>query len=49
MIIDWIKQYTDADRHALVHYECRRCGTTLTADDTTCPVCGSDEVATIPL
>ena len=49
MIVDWIKQFADADQQALFHHECRRCGKTVTADDSTCPICGSDEIATIPL
>jgi rubrerythrin len=24
------------------HYECRTCGENLTADDTSCPLCGGD-------
>ena len=28
----------DEDRH----YECRTCGENLTADDTSCPLCGGD-------
>ncbi|NLV06969.1 zinc-ribbon domain-containing protein [Haloarcula rubripromontorii] len=27
------------------HLECRRCGTTLETDATTCPVCGSGDIA----
>ncbi|SDW95172.1 hypothetical protein SAMN05443574_11074 [Haloarcula vallismortis] len=27
------------------HLECRRCGTTLETDGTTCPVCGSSNIA----
>ena len=32
-----------------IHYECRRCGKTLSERDTDCPVCGSTDVAEIPL
>ncbi|MFC4543360.1 hypothetical protein ACFO5R_15630 [Halosolutus amylolyticus] len=38
----------DADRSG-VHYECRRCGTTLSDDRGSCPACGSGDVAAIPL
>ena len=27
------------------HLECRRCGTTIEADDATCPACGSGNIA----
>ncbi|SEP75017.1 hypothetical protein [Natrinema salaciae] len=37
-----------ADRSS-VHYECRRCGTTLSKRDASCPRCGSADVAAIPL
>ncbi len=32
-----------------VHYECRRCGKTLSKRDTVCPLCGSTDVAEIQL
>jgi rubrerythrin len=34
---------------AHVHYECRACGTTLSASDIACTVCGADEIAGIVL
>ncbi|AEN07463.1 hypothetical protein Halar_0198 (plasmid) [halophilic archaeon DL31] len=27
-----------------VVYECRRCGTSVDSDDTTCPACGADAI-----
>jgi len=32
-----------------VHYECRNCGTTLSAIDTACTACGADDIASISL
>lgn len=32
-----------------LHYECRRCGLTLSNRRNMCPTCGSTEIATIPL
>jgi len=39
----------DATDRPSVHYECRRCGTTLSKHDTDCSLCGSTDVAEIQL
>jgi ribosomal protein L40E len=44
--LDWVGASSD---RATVHVECRQCGTTLSEDATSCPSCGSREIATISL
>ncbi|SEV82618.1 hypothetical protein [Natrinema salifodinae] len=48
-LIEWIGGGRGTGERTRVHYECRHCGTTLSKRDTTCPTCGSDEIAVIPL
>lgn len=48
-LFDRIGGLHEVGERTAVHYECRRCGLTLSKDDTGCPSCGSDEIATIPL
>ncbi|NHN46618.1 hydrogenase maturation nickel metallochaperone HypA [Halostella sp. JP-L12] len=36
-------------RQAPVHCECRRCGTTVSRDDATCPHCGTRDIARVEL
>ncbi len=44
-----IKQ-SPADRgRSSVHYECRHCGKTVSEEEGVCPVCGSTDIADIPL
>ena len=47
-LFDRIGGVREAAERALVHYECRRYGTTLSRNDTACWYCGSDEIADIP-
>ncbi|RZV10787.1 hypothetical protein BDK88_1971 [Natrinema hispanicum] len=39
----------DSTEQPPIHYECRRCGKTLSKRDTVCPLCGSTDVAEIQL
>ena len=43
------KQLYEHRRFESIHYECRRCGQSLSHARIVCPTCGSDEIATIPL
>ncbi|WP_226479735.1 hypothetical protein [Natrinema amylolyticum] len=48
-LLDKIGIGRESTERTAVHYECRRCGTTLSRRDRACPSCGSEEVAAIPL
>lgn len=42
---DLLARLTQRTTQAAVFYECRQCGTTLSSTTTTCPTCGSEEIA----
>ncbi|WP_339106455.1 hypothetical protein [Haloterrigena salinisoli] len=48
-LFDRIGGLREVGERTTVHYECRRCGLTLSKDAIGCPSCGSDEIAAIPL
>ncbi|NUB93972.1 hypothetical protein HTZ84_21790 [Haloterrigena sp. SYSU A558-1] len=48
-LFDRIGGLRDAGERTTVHYECRRCGLTLSKDDAWCSSCGSEEIAAILL
>lgn len=48
-LLNWIGDARSGVERTNVHYECRRCGTTLSTDEANCSSCGSTEIAAIPL
>ncbi|WP_193569340.1 MULTISPECIES: hydrogenase/urease maturation nickel metallochaperone HypA [Halostella] len=48
-VLDRVATALTAIRQAPVHCECRRCGTTVSRDDATCPHCGTRDIARVEL
>lgn len=44
-MIETVKTLLFRDDGSGVIYECRRCGTTVDAEDDPCPACGTDDIA----